>query len=638
MKRAVALSAMAGILAAVLLGSQANRLKAWVSDLTLSFREGIDRSRNVMIPMRDGIRLATDIYRPAGSDGPYPVIYIRTTYGGIEFSTIRHFVKHGYAVAMQHVRGRYGSEGQYRSPYWTAGQDGYDTIEWLISQPWATDRIGTFGCSYLGESQIILAAENHPSHVAMIASGAGGALGKAADRYGYFGVFENGVLNLASSLGWFTAEGAIDHAVTPRPDDYEARMRDFMHTLPVSDIASRVVPYRTGFGDFLIHPLTDPWWDNEGYIAGSDTFSAATLHINDWFDQTAHNTFYLANHMANSRAHPRARFQPVIMAPGGHCDAAKLKSGPLTIGDMTFDYTAKDFKSLYLTWFDYWLKDAPVDPDNATSTTLPAQWPAAFEYFLIHGNQWEASDRWPPDSVRPVRYWLADGQQLRSDDPATMAALPSIDRTYRYNPGDPVPTVGGPICCTYRPEDRDGPMDQTALESRQDVLVFETEPLAEPLDLIGNARVVLFVSTDAPDTDFTVKLIDQYPDGPAFNLQDGVVRLRYRDGIANPGLAEPGTVYQIELELRPLAYRFRAGHRIKLHVSSSNFPRLARNLNTGLHEYTDATVATAENRVYLQGDTASYLELPVRPARQPSKDSNPEQGHPDAQGIEEPNR
>lgn len=594
---AAALTFLLGVLSSV----GTDKVVTFASDLTMPLRHDMESFRNVMVPMRDGVRLATDIYLPAGAENPYPVIYIRTTYGGIEFRHIKNFVSHDYAVVVQDVRGRFDSEGRYESPYWTAGRDGYDTIDWIVSQPWSTKKVGTFGCSYLGETQIILAAENHPNHIAMIASGAGGAIGKAKDSYGYFGVFENGVLNLASGLGWFTAETAKAFKIPTRPDTYEERIRTYMDHLPISKMAEKIVPYETSFNDIISHPLTDPWWDEQGSIDSSDEFSAATLHINDWFDQTAHDTFRLAEHMADNARHPRAKSQHVVIAPGVHCGADKLKPGEVTIGEMSFKYIAKDFGQLYIDWFDHWLKDKRK------------KLPPRFEYYSIHSDQWVTSAKWPPSSTSNQRYYLLPDHHLANGPPESNGSL-AFQRAYEeftYDPRDPVPTMGGPICCTYRPQDKPGPFDQTPLKSRQDVLVYSSEVLMEDKELIGNVKVVLFVSTDAHDTDFTVKLVDHYPDERAFNLQDGIVRLRYRNGIKNPRLVEPGHIYRIELEMRPIAYRFKKGHRIEFHVSSSNFPRLARNLNTGKDEYSDSEIFVATNRVYLSGENHSYVELPI---------------------------
>lgn len=601
MKRPLLVGAFVFFSITLAIGAQIDEVKALLSDLNLKITEGVQRSKNVMVPMRDGVRLATDIYLPVTDNQPYPVIYIRTTYGGFEFKKVKEFVDNGYAVIVQHVRGRFFSEGEYQSPYWSARVDGFDTIDWIVSQPWANGKVGTFGCSYLGESQIILAAANHPNHIAMIASGAGGAIGKAKDSYGYFGVFENGVLNLASSMGWFTAEGAKYSKVTPRPDDYGERMRSYIDHLPVSEAAKKIAPYETGFDDMINHSLTDSWWDREGYIHPDDKFSVATLHINDWFDQTAHNTFRLAEHMRENALSPRAKAQHVLIAPGQHCAAGKLKAGNVRIGDMTFAYVDKDFMQLYIDWFDYWLKDKP--------RPLPPK----FEYFLIHSGQWFTTNQWPPESTEKVRFFLLeDGRLARESEQRNSQTNDGTPyNEFLYDPLNPVPTLGGPICCTYHPDEKSGPIDQQPLNSRSDILRYTSEQVTQDIDVVGSAKVVLFVSTDAKDTDFTVKMIDQYPDGRSLILQDGVFRLRYRNGIHDPRHAEPGVIYQIEFELRPIAYRFQKGHKIEIHISSSNFPRLVRNLNTGGDEYSDPNVVKATNRVYLGGTTSSFVDFPI---------------------------
>lgn len=589
----------AAIISLFIMYADWNYLRLRLSDITMPLRHGIYRDRSIMVPMRDGVELSMEVHRPLSGKGPYPAILIRTTYGATDFSLNKFFVKNGYVVVVQHVRGRYRSQGDSYSPHSYSRSDGYDTIEWIVQQRWSSGKVGTFGCSYQGEAQIILAAANHPNHIAMIADGAGGAIGKAKKSYGYFGVFENGVLNLASALGWFTAEGAIYYKKTPRPDDYEMKMAMEMEGLPVSELAGRIVPYKTGFDEIVSRSLTDSWWDEEGYITEYDTFSAATLHVNTWYDQTVHDTFRLAAHMSERAVHPRAKSQHLLIDPGIHCGAGKLEKGPVQVGEMIFHYEDPDFFQIYLDWFDYWLK--------VKERSLPSR----FQYFLIHGSRWETSRQWPPEKTEFRRFYFQKEGALGLD---TQELTPENGETfdgYVYDPLDPVPTIGGPICCTYRDVDIPGAIDQGYLKTRDDVLIYTSEKLESNLDLIGNAKATLYVSTSALDTDFTVKIVDQYPDGKAYNLQDGVVRLRYREGIDNPRLANPEEIYRVELELRPIAYRFRAGHRISVYVSSSNFPRLARNLNSGNAEYQDDVIVKASNSVYRVDPYASYIELPI---------------------------
>jgi uncharacterized protein len=588
------------VLAGILIVWQKDYLRTVVSDLTFPYRYGFERERNIMVPMRDGKHLNTMFFKPSNQSDTYPAILVRTTYGAYLSDWSRFFVENGYVVVVQSVRGRNGSEGDY-TLHQHSRSDGYDTIDWIIKQKWSNGKVGTFGCSYLGESQIILSAANHPNHIAMIADGAGGAIGKARDSYGYFGFFENGVLNLASALGWFTAEGAQNSKTSNPPPDYPEKLQTWRPELPVARLAEKIVPYPTGFEDLVTHPLDDPWWEKEGYIHDNDTFSTASLHVNTWYDQTVQDTFRLAEHMAEKAKHPRARHQYVLIDPGNHCEAGKLQEGLVQVGQMQFNYIEPDFSTIYLNWFDYWLKDRKVE--------LPPR----FKFFVIHAEKWMTSTEWPPRNVTVKKLYLREGDSLKAAMPAPLPEeeLSRISETYRYDPLDPVPTLGGSFCCTSRKDDIAGAVDQSPLKSRNDVLVFSSEKFQSDIDIIGNVKATLFASTSALDTDFTIKLVDQHPDGQSFNIQDGVIRLRYRNGIDSPQLAEPGKIYKILLELRPTAYRVKKGHQLSLYISSSNFPRLARNLNTGEAEYTSTATQVAENTIYRSSEFASHIEIPV---------------------------
>ena len=588
------------VLAGILIFWQRDYLRTVVSDLTFQYRYGFERERNIMVPMRDGKHLNTMFFKPSNQNDTYPAILVRTTYGAYLSEWSRFFVENGYVVVVQNVRGRNDSEGNY-TVHQHSRSDGYDTIDWIIKQNWSNGKVGTFGCSYLGETQVILSAANHPNHIAMIANGAGGAIGKAQNSYGYFGFYENGVLNLASALGWYTADGSQNSTMSKPPPEYPLKLQKWRSQLPVARLAKEIVPYPTGFEDLVTHSLDDTWWEEEGYIHYNDTFSTASLHVNTWYDQTVHDTFRLAGHMAEQAQNPRAKHQYVLIDPGNHCEAGKLQEGVVQVGQMQFNYIDPDFSTIYLNWFDYWLKDRKVD--------LPPR----FKFFVIHAERWMTSSEWPPKNVVVKRLYLRERNSLK----AAIPALPpeegrsSISETYTYDPLDPVPTLGGPICCTSRKDDIAGAVNQSPLKSRDDVLVFTSEKFQSDIDLIGNVKATLFVSTSALDTDFTIKLVDQYPDGQAYNIQDSVIRLRYRNGIDSPQLAEPGKIYQIRLELRPTAYRVRQGHQLSLYISSSNFPRLARNLNTGEDEYTSMNVQVADNTIYRSNQFASHIEIPV---------------------------
>ncbi len=583
---------LVGGVALIAAGSTYRPLRRTAYTLALRLRTGIQRQPALEIPMRDGVRLSATLYLPPKPSEPVPTILIRTTYGGLAASQVEPFVLHGYAVLVEHVRGRYDSEGEYRSPYYRTKEDGFDTIDWIIRQPWSNKKVGTFGCSYLGESQIMLASARHPNHIAMIAAGAGGAIGKAKGNYGYFGVFENGVLNQASAVGWFTNHGRPDQRIPTTPKDYPQRARVHMGDLPVAEVGRRLVDAATGFDDFVRRPLTDSWWEGQGYIGPDARFAVATLHVNSWYDQTVSGTFDIAAFMQENADHSRALAQPVLIDAGLHCRTGKDSGGRLKLGEMEVDYQPLDFNRIYLDWFDHWLKgeDKPLPPN--------------FRFFLINANQWRTSDTWPPADTRSSAFYLGPKTLQERPDPAQRA----LD--YDYAPTDPVPSRGGALCCT-EDDSVAGAVDQSTLSRRKDVLSFAGPALTEDLDIVGNPSARLFVSTDGPDTDFTVKLLDIHADGKAFNIQDGVARLRYRNGVARPEPAVPGEIYEITVNLRPVAFRIRRHHRLGLQISSSNFPRLARNLNTGEDEYQSARTRIAHNRVLTGAEYPSHLVIPA---------------------------
>ena len=584
-------SLVVGGAALVAAGANYKSLLRAANTVVIRLRTGIHRKPALKIPMRDGVRLGATLYLPPSLDKPVPTILIRTTYGPEEFSRIQRFASHGYAVLDENVRGRFTSEGEYRSPHYRTKEDGYDTIDWIIRQPWSNKKVGTFGCSYLGENQIMLASARHPNHIAMIAAGAGGAIGKAKGSFAYFGLFEHGVLNQASALGWFTAQGRPDQRVPSRPADYEERVRTHMRDLPVADLGRIVVGVPTGFDDFTRRPLTDPWWEEQGYIGTEDRFGPATLHVNSWYDQTVQGTFDLAAFMQERADSPRAKFQQVLIDPGLHCRMGKDPAGRLKIGEMEIDYQPLDYERIYLDWFDHWLK--------GEAKPLPPK----FRFYVIHANDWRTSDTWPPPGTRSLDFFLGQHALQAKPDPDEHT------QEYDYDPTNPVPSRGGALCCTYD-NTVAGAVDQSALMQRPDVLHFASELLPHDLDVVGNPSAHLYVSTDGPDTDFTAKLLDIQPDGKMFNIQDGVVRLRYRNGIEHPEMAEPGEIYEVVIELRAVAFRVRRGHRVGLQVSSSNFPRLARNLNTGEDEYRGTRTRIARNRLLTGARYPSRLVLP----------------------------
>ncbi len=578
------------------------QLQIQIADLTLPLREGVRRERGIMVAMRDGVRLNTNVLLPVDASGPLPTVFIQNTYQGFDFSWAKFFVSHGYAVVEQQVRGRFGSEGQY-SLYESIGRDGFDTIDWIIAQPWSNDKVGSFGCSYQAEAQTVLAAANHPNHVAMILDGGGGAIGKVDDQYGYFGVYEHGVLNLASTAGWFSEHGhkANSGDVTADTSIEPALLQRTMATLPVVDLVKHLTRRDTLYEDYVSHDLADSWWDQQGYINKDDRFSTAALHVNSWYDQTIDGSLALAKYMRKAANNERAKHQYLLIAPGVHCSAAKHAAGPRVIGEMPIDFEFLDYHKIYLDWFNYWLKDADV------------KLPPKVRYYDIHGKGWVKAEQWPPHNVQPERFFLSDANLISRPDEQEQVVQTSAAENFRefvYDPLNPVPTRGGSICCTGNPADIQGPVDQISLIERDDVLSYTSKLLQRPFCLAGAPKVNLAVSTDAVDTDFTAKLVDVYPDGRMFNIQDGVARLSLREGLTRSKPAQPGKIYHIDVTLRSSAYTFRKGHKIALLVSSSNFPRLVRNLNTGENPHTGTKTVKATNRVYSSPEHWSSLDLP----------------------------
>jgi putative CocE/NonD family hydrolase len=361
------------------------------------------------------------------------------------------------------------------------------------------------------------------------------------------------------------------------------------------------VEFETDYEDFVSHSLADSWWEEMGYISDKDTFSTPALHVNGWFDQTVGDTFSLAELMKENATNRDGVHQSVIIGPGGHCSFEDA-SVDMTIGDLPVPGGHFNYRDLYLSWFDYWLKGIGPYPPRAVP----------YRIFMLGLNKWLVFDEWPPKSSESFRLYLHSGVKDSSADGILNTLPPTGDEvadTFNYNPENPVPTIGGSICCTGNHDDRPGSFDQRRLESRSDILIYTSEVLSQNLTLVGPFDAVLYISSSAKDTDFTIKLIDVWPDGRAFNVQDGVLRTRYRNGFKKEVPLETNEVNRITIRLRPIAYQFNTGHRIRVHISSSNFPRLARNLNTGKKEYTSSAATVARNSVYHDSLHVSYLQF-----------------------------
>lgn len=580
-----------------------------VRDRVLGTLLGYRAEYDVMIPMKDGTRLATNLYLPTRYDPPYPTVLVRLMYGKDTYFEARQwvtkFAPRGYAVAVQDMRGRYKSEGTF-APYRHDAEDGSATVDWLAVQPWSNGKVGTIGCSGLGETQILLAAERNPHHAAMVAIAAGGAIGSAGNRYGYFGLFEGGVFNLAAGLGWFANSGSK----TPGAE-FDGKVADIgqaLNRLPLVDLVRNLRSDPTDYDEFVSTPLDDVYWREMGFITDDAHFATPAININSWHDQTIADTLVLSELMKRNGDKESRSNHHVIVGPGLHCDmemaGARGTVGALALGPNA----AQPYKEWFAAWFDEVLKG-----DASNALELPP-----YRFYVLGEDRWFDTESWPPPGVRETRWYLGGDTPANSvEGGGTLAREPPLGRErydeFRYDPADPVPTRGGPICCAGKMSEEAGPVDQRDVEARRDVLVYTSPALEQGLRIAGPITAELFVASSAKDTDFTAKLVDVDPDGRALNIQEGALRMRYRDGFTLPVMMRPGEVYKARVDMRAIAYFLQPGHRLRLEIASSNFPRLERNLNTGGRNFDETVGVVAANRVFTTADQPSAVVIPEWP-------------------------
>jgi putative CocE/NonD family hydrolase len=557
----------------------------------------IRSERNIFVPMRDGVKLATDLWFPVGVEKKLPAILVRTPYKKDGHPTVR-FALYGYIVVAQDVRGKFGSEGTFT--YLTDdADDGYDTISWIVKQPWSNGFVGTYGCSYSGENQIVLAKKKHPNHKTMILEAAGGAIGSADQSYRYLGLFEGGVFKLAGAFNHFISYFAKD-----KNDKGSERMerKKALRSLPLIDMMKRGGGPKTDWEDIVSHDLVDPWWDKIGYITDKDKFDIPTLHINSWFDYGVAESLYFFNLLQKNADSDRAKEnQHILIFPTTHCDygdvSENTKVGTLELGDARLGH----FKTC-LMWFDYWLKGIQNGVIDKPKVQL----------YIMGKNEWREENEWPLErtTYTPL-YLFCDGKndkEGRTDKEAKEGlgglsfSIPGGETaiSYRYDPDDPAPSYKWP-----------GAVDTTKIESRQDILVYTTPPLEKGLEITGPAKAVLYVSSSAKDTDFMVKLMDVAPDGPVYNIVQGALRARYREGFGKKVWMEAEKVYKIEVDLHATSYYLSQGHRIRLDISSSDFPHYERNLNTGGNNYDETNWVVAINKIHHSKEYPSHVLLPI---------------------------
>jgi putative CocE/NonD family hydrolase len=548
---------------------------------------------NQPVAMRDGVRLSADLYLPEG-DGPFPTVLMRTPYDnsqpGVE-QHARRLADAGFAVVTQDARGRFDSEGAYE-PFRNEHDDGFDTQQWIGAQPWSTGRIGMTGGSYDGWVQWSSATRGSPHLSAIVPSVMATELHPGL-------VYRGGALNLGVLLTWGTRTSGRTRQRLDNQDWVEQ-----FRVLPVSEAANAVGTDVPHWRDWIEHEGRDAWWDQLTLDPRFSGARAAALVLGGWYDLYSSDTF-TSWEAYRTRGGGDAPASRVIVGPWPHA----LSLSPVTGGVDFGDGSMLDLATLEVRWFERWLRGV----DNGVDREPPVK------VFLMGANEWRDSATWPLPGTEPQPWYLHSdgGANTVIGDGRLSPRRPDAHEpadAYVYDPRYPVPTRGGPNCC--QPEIIPwGPYDQRDVEMRPDVLVYTSEPLERDLVVAGPIRVVLYASSDAADTDWTAKLVDVRPSGFAMNLCDGIARARWRHGGATPQLLEPGLVERYEIDLMVTGNAFLAGHRIRVEISSSNFPRFDRNANTGaLLREASTDLRAARQTVLHTAEHPSHLILPVAPA------------------------
>ncbi len=555
---------------------------------------------NVTAKMRDGVVLRADVYRPK-ADGKFPVLLQRTPYNktnGVTFGL--QAAARGFVVIFQDVRGRYSSEGEWYT-FKNEPDDGYDSVEWAAALPYSNGKVGMFGGSYVGATQM-LAAIAHPPHLAGICPVV------TASNYHDGWTYQGGAFEQWFNESWTSglAQDTFNRAVQKDTNALVGMWKLPLNEYPLFNLpdaaagvssASQLAPY---FIDWLAHPSYDDYWKPVSIEEHFADIHVPALTVAAWYDIFQGGS--LRNYVG-IREHGGAGArtgQRLLVAIGGHAGEGRK------IGDVDFGPAAAQFDEdqVTLDWYEFLFKGI----QNEFAKEKPVK------IFVMGKNEWREEDNWPLARAKSTRYFLhsAGGANSLRGNGGLSTAAPKTETAdhYVYDPANPVPTVGGPLCCDswhLGP----GPRDQRVVESREDVLIYSTPAFAEDTEVTGPISLELFANSSAVDTDFTAKLVDVSPDGFARNLTEGILRARYRDSQEKPTLMNPGQVYRFTIDLWSTSNVFLKGHTLRLEVSSSNFPRFDRNLNTGEQASTERNFVSATNTIYHDAEHPSALVLPI---------------------------
>jgi uncharacterized protein len=544
---------------------------------------------DLKVPMHDGTLLSADIYRPSGA-GPLPALLCRTIYDNqqpryVEWA--RDFAEHGYAVVLQDCRGRYDSEGVWE-PYVCEAADGFDTQQWVGTQPWCNGRVGTFGISYVAFTQVQTAPLRSPYLQALVPTA------NQEDNFGH--IYCDGVLQLQNTVnfGWIGRRST--QATTWPLVDVERLYLRLPLLEALDDVTDRPI-YRF----FLQHPTYDDYWKSYSLKGRYPEIDTPAQFITGWYDNLVHEVFKcFAGWSQQARGLATRTRTRLLVGPWTH----RMLGSADRFGDVEFGLaSATDIPGVHLRWYDRRLKDLHNGLDDEPALRL----------FVMGTNAWRDERAWPLERTVFTPYYLHSGGRANSlFGDGTLSTKPPNDEqadTFVYDPAHPVPTLGGQSMFV----ENGGPRDRRPVERRDDVLVYSTPPLDQDCEITGPVELVLHAASSAVDTDFTATLVDVHPNGQAINICEGILRTRFRESLEDPGLIEPGRVYTYRISLWETSNVFRVGHRIRLEVSSSNFPRFNRNLNTGEELATGTRLALAEQAVLHTRAYPSHLLLPVIP-------------------------
>ena len=585
----------------------------------------------VMMPMRDGIRLSTNIYRPKTND-KVPVIFSRTPYNfnswgdGKErtraLQSALQMVEKGYAYVVQNERGRYFSEGEW-DILGVPLTDGYDAFTWLSNQAWSNGKIGTIGCSSTAEWQMAVASLDHPAHAAMVPQGFGAGVGRVGQYFEQGNWYRGGVEQLLFASWLYGVEqdkfkpripaGAsqedlirISRFYDLAPENPPVNWAEAFQHLPLKDLLKNVSGKKEIFDKMIVRKPNDEDWYKGGLYHDDMGFGVPSFWFVSWYDVATSPNLELFNHVRNNAESKSVREnQYLVISPTLHCGFKRAKEntivGELSVGDARLNYDEQ-----ISLWFDHFLKGEKNNFENKIPRV---------QYYTMGINKWQQSETWPPKDVTYQTYFLGskgNAQTMYGNGTLSLSknSKPEGKDSFVYDPMNPVKSYGGGVCCTGNAV-QGGSFDQRIMETRADILVYTSQPLEQGIEVSGFIEAHLYVSSDVKDTDFTVKIIDVYPDGRAYNLDETIQRARYRDGYDKEIFMDKGKVYKVSLSPMSTSNYFKKGHRIRIEVSSSNFPRFARNLNTGGNNYDEKIGVIATNNIHYSENYPSQIRIPV---------------------------